>query len=169
MSELEQALQTLKQPEYVHVLLNPMPVYGLACGVLGLIVALLLKSRQAQFVALVIVIAASVSVWPVVRFGHQGYDRVYSMSNTEGQQWLDVHADRAGDGQYVFYATALLALAAILIPRKFPRATLPLVGATLVLSLAALATGAWISHAGGQVHHTEFRNGPPPKLEEREK
>ena len=166
MSELEQVLQTLKQPEYVHVLLNPMPVYGLACGVLGLIVALLLKSRPAQFVGLIIVIAASASVWPVVRTGHRGYDRVYSMSNATGQQWLDVHEDRAEDGQWIFYATGLLALATILIPRKFPRAATALVILTLVVSLAALATGVWISHAGGQVRHTEFRNGPPPKIDE---
>jgi hypothetical protein len=30
----------LSKPEYVHVLLNPLPVYGLAVGVLGLVIAL---------------------------------------------------------------------------------------------------------------------------------
>jgi len=154
-------LQSLKQPEYVHVLLNPMPVYGLACGVLGLVVALVMKSAQARLVAMVIIIVASASVWPVVRYGHRGYDRVYAMSNAEGQQWLDVHVDRAADGQYVFYAAGLVALATILIPGKFPRTAVPLVVATLAVALAALATGAWISHAGGQVRHSEFRNGPP--------
>ena len=94
MSELGQMLQTLKQPEYFHVLLNPMPVYGLACGLLGLIVALILKSRPAQIVALVLVFCACASVWPVVRTGHRGYDRVYSMSNGDGQRWLEVHADQ---------------------------------------------------------------------------
>jgi len=28
----------LSKPEYVHVLLNPLPVYGLAVGALGLII-----------------------------------------------------------------------------------------------------------------------------------
>ncbi len=30
----------LSKPEFVHVLLNPLPVYGLAVGVLGLVIAL---------------------------------------------------------------------------------------------------------------------------------
>ena len=45
MNEWEQVLRILKQPEYVHVLLNPLPVYGMVCGILALIVALFLKSR----------------------------------------------------------------------------------------------------------------------------
>jgi hypothetical protein len=167
MSELGQMLQTLKQPEYFHVLLNPMPVYGLACGLLGLIVALILKSRPAQIVALVLVFCACASVWPVVRTGHRGYDRVYSMSNGDGQRWLEVHADRAEEGEYVYYLAGALALATILIPWKFPRTAKPLLIVTLLCSLAALAAGVWISHAGGQVRHSEFRNGPPPKVEER--
>jgi len=39
-------IEHLSKPEYVHVLLNPLPVYGLAVGVLGLIIALLSKTRQ---------------------------------------------------------------------------------------------------------------------------
>jgi hypothetical protein len=30
-------IEHLSKPEYVHVLLNPLPVYGLGVGVLGLI------------------------------------------------------------------------------------------------------------------------------------
>jgi len=30
----------LSKPEYVHVLLSPLPVYGLAVGVLGPVIAL---------------------------------------------------------------------------------------------------------------------------------
>ena len=38
-------------PEYVHVLLNPLPVYGLAIGVLALCAGLLARSRQLQLLA----------------------------------------------------------------------------------------------------------------------
>ncbi len=165
MNEWQEVLRTLRQPEYIHVLLNPMPVYGMACGILALIVALILKSRQAQIVALIVVAFASASVWPVIVYGHRAYDRVYSMTDKDGQEWLDDHEDRAHDGQWVFYAAGLLALSGMFVPAKFPRATVPLVVATLIASMAAIATGGWISHAGGQVRHTEFRNGSPPSIE----
>jgi hypothetical protein len=45
----------LSNPEYLHVLLNPLPIYGLAVGVLGLVVALISRSRAARVTALVIV------------------------------------------------------------------------------------------------------------------
>lgn len=162
MVEFHNFLQQLKQPEYVHVLLNPIPVYAMASGVLALIVALILKSRPAQITAFVVVIFAALSVWPVGEYGDRGYDRVYSMSNKDAQQWLDVHVHRADLGMWVFYATAAVAAAALILPKFKPRTQLPLALATLVLALASLRTGAWISHAGGKVRHSEFRDGPPP-------
>ena len=38
--------QHLGDPEYLHVLLNPLPVYGLAMGLLGLVIALVSRSRS---------------------------------------------------------------------------------------------------------------------------
>lgn len=48
MTELHDFLQQLRQPEYVHVLLNPIPVYGMASGILALVVALILRSRPSR-------------------------------------------------------------------------------------------------------------------------
>lgn len=162
MTELYDLLHQLKQPEYVHVLLNPIPVYAMACGILALVVALALRSRPAQITAFVVVIFAALSVWAVADYGDRAYDRVYSMSNQNAQQWLDVHMHRADIGSWVFYATALIAAVALVLPRFRPRTQLPLALATLILALASLAAGSWISHAGGKVRHSEFRDGPPP-------
>ena len=37
---LEGFLKGLEQPEYIHVLINPLPVYGLAMGLIGLMIGL---------------------------------------------------------------------------------------------------------------------------------
>lgn len=71
--------EDLKQPEYIHVLLNPLPVYGLAMGTLALFVSLLFKSRTAQLTSLLLVFVAAGSAWPVYFYGEHGYDRVYAM------------------------------------------------------------------------------------------
>jgi uncharacterized membrane protein len=162
MSELQQVLQHLKQPEYVHVLLNPMPVYGLVCGVLALLLAVLFKNKQAQIVGLVVVVFASASAWPVAEYGERSYDRVYSMSNPEAQQWLDVHAHRAGQFVYAFYVTAVLGVVALLSQWKLPKLAAKLTVVTLLAAIVSLGIGGWIGHAGGQVRHSEFRDGPPP-------
>jgi disulfide bond formation protein DsbB len=156
-------LRDLRQPEYIHVLLNPLPVYGLAVGLLGLIVAFFLRSRAAQIATLVVVLISAASAWPVYEFGEQAKDRVLSMENEVGGAWLEEHQDRAEDLIWFFYALAILSAAALIAPRKWPRSATPLVIAVILLSAVTLGCGGYIAYAGGKVRHREFRNVPPPQ------
>lgn len=164
MSELHQFFETLKQPEYVHVLLNPLPVYGTAMGVLGLLLALALRNRPAQIVALVLIAVGCFSVWPVSEYGEDAAYRVQTMSNTD-EPWLHEHAERADDAAWFFYVTGALAVAGIVAGWKSPKIATWLSVAALVAGMVCLALGGWIAHAGGQIRHSEFRDGPPPARE----
>ena len=159
---IDALLRDLRQPEYIHVLINPLPVYGLAMGLLGLLVAFFLKSRAAQIVALIVVLVSAASAWPVYEFGEQGYDRVLSMSDDPGRAWLDEHRDRAEDLIWFFYALAVLTAVALVAPRKWPRSATALVIAVILLSAVTLGLGGYIAYAGGKIRHREFRNVPPP-------
>lgn len=159
---IETLLRDLRQPEYLHVLLNPLPVYGLGAGLVALIAALLLRSRAAQLTALLIILITSAAAFPVAYLGHQAYDRVLSMTDDPGRAWLDEHQDRGDDLVWFFYALAALSAAAMLLPRKWPRAATPLTVATLLLSILCLGLGGYIGYAGGKIRHREFRNTPPP-------
>src|SRR5260370_4339290 len=106
-------LRGLRQPEYVHVLLNPVPVYGLLISWIGLIIAAVLKSRRAQLATLALVLISSLSAWPVYEFGQQAYDRVLSMTDEDGERWLDEHQDRAEDLIWIFYQLPVFSAAAI--------------------------------------------------------
>jgi uncharacterized membrane protein (DUF4010 family) len=159
---IEAILRDLRQPEYIHVLINPVPVYGLAMGLLGLIVAFFLRSRPAQIATLTIVLISAASAWPVYEFGEQAKDRVLSMENEVGDAWLEEHQDRAEDLIWLFYALAVLSAAALIAPRKWPRSAGPLVIGVILLGVATLAAGGYIAYAGGKVRHREFRNVPPP-------
>src|SRR5256885_17229160 len=107
-------LRGLRQPEYVHVLLNPLPVYGVLVSWIGLIAALISKSRRAHIVALILIFVTSISAWPVYEFGEEGYDRVLTMTDDDGHAWLDDHQERAEKVIYIFYAVAALSVAAII-------------------------------------------------------
>ena len=155
-------LRDLRQPEYIHVLINPLPIYGLFLSWVGLIIALFLKSRRAQIATLALVLTSSTSAWPVYEFGQQAYDRVLSMADKDGQAWLDEHEDRAEDLIYIFYALAALSAIAIAAPMKWPKSSVPLAIATILLGAVTLGTGGYIAYAGGKIRHREFRNEPPP-------
>ena len=162
---IEKILRELQQPEYLHVLLNPLPLYGLAIAFFGLVAATYLRSRGGQLAALVLVFASTIAVWPVVYHGDQAYDRVLSMADEAGQAWLKAHVHRADELIFVFYATALISAGAIFVPKKWPRAAKPLVFATMLFAILSLGAGTYIGHAGGKIRHREFRSGPPPKTE----
>ena len=161
----EALLRDLRQPEYLHVLLNPIPLYGLAFALFGLVAATYLQSRGGQLAALVLIFASAIFVWPVVRQGDLAYSPVLAMADENGQAWLKAHVHRADQLIWLYYTLAGLAAAAIFVPKKWPKTALPLVIATMVLALVSLGAGAYISHAGGKIRHHEFRNVPPPQTD----
>ncbi len=165
---MNQILEHLTQPEYMHVLINPMPVYGLSMGIVAMIVALIYRGRPVIVAALVLMFLAGLSAWPTYHYGQEAYDRVKSMSDTVGGQWLDEHMKRAEKLIYAFYILAGVAMAGIFAPLKWPRTSMPLAISALVLGIATLGIGGWISYPAGHVRHKEFRFEPPPTAEAEE-
>jgi hypothetical protein len=165
---IDSFLRGLHQPEYVHVLLNPLPVYGLLISWVALVAALISKSRRALIVSLILVFMTSISAWPVFEFGQQGYDRVLAMTDDDGHAWLDQHEERAEKVIYIFYALAALSIAAILVPLRWPRSSGALAVAVVLLGATALASGCYIAYAGGKIRHREFRNEPAPPIKSQE-
>src|SRR5216110_2536418 len=147
----------LSDPEYLHVLINPLPVYGLAIATLALVLALVLRNQRVTIAALVLVFISALSAWPTYHYGEAGYDRVKAMSDPAGEQWLDEHMARGEKLIWAFYVLAGLAIAGMIVPIKWPRTATPLATTTLVLGFTTLGIGGWISYAGGHVRHKEFR------------
>ena len=154
--------RTLHQPEYVHVLLNPLPLSGLAMGLLALLLALIVRSRATQAVALVLMVMTAMAAWPVAHYGSAGYDRVYSMSDESAQKWLNWHAYLADRIVWAHYATAALAAITLIGIWKFPRLHRPALVCTIAAAVAAIGLGGFLAFAGGKVRHSEFRHAPPP-------
>ncbi|PYK95708.1 MAG: hypothetical protein DMF30_10745 [Verrucomicrobia bacterium] len=156
----------LNAPEYMHTLLNPLPVYGLAFGTLALVLALFLKNHRVSIAALVLVFVGALSAWPVYHYGEAGYDRVKAMSDAAGEQWLDEHMARGEKLIWTFYVLAAVSAVGIGVIAKWPRTSAPVAISALVLASATLGIGGYIAYAGGHVRHKEFRFEPPPPSRE---
>src|SRR5262245_36368618 len=96
-------IESIRQPAYLHTLLNPVPIYGLAMGMVALVIGLLMKARSAQVLALWLIFVSAVSAWPVYFFGQRAYPRVYVIADSDGQTYLDQHRQRAEKLIYAFY------------------------------------------------------------------
>jgi len=150
-------LSELQQPGYLHVLINHLPIIGTAMGALGLVVALIMRQRIALIPVLAIVLVSGISAWPVDATGEAAYSAIYRVSDDAGRDWLDEHRERADRSIWAFYAMAGLAALALVVPLRWPRASVPLAAATAVAAIACTAVGGYIAQPGGLVRHTEFR------------
>lgn len=98
------------EAEYVHVLLNPLPVCGLAIGLAILALGFIRHSRPLRTTGLALSALCAASAWPVLYYGQHAYNSLAPMLDSESEQWLDTHMERAERFVYFFYATAALCL-----------------------------------------------------------
>lgn len=154
--------QHLSDPEYVHVLINPLPVYGLSIAVLSLVLALFLRTQRLTIAALVLIFVCAMAAWPTYNYGEAAYDRIKAMSDPAGEQWLDEHMARGMQMIWMFYVLAGIAALGVVGVVKWPRLSLAVTVGTLAWGAATLGAGGYIAYAGGHVRHREFRFEPPP-------
>lgn len=150
-----------QKPEYLHVVINHLPVYGLAVSSLALLIGILFRSRSVQMAGCFLVALTALSYWPVADTGGDAYDRVKSMSNEAARKWLDVHADRAGQSAWIFYTTAALAAAGFVALWRQWKWAFAAVALVFLFSAGTVGTSFWIASAGGKIRHSEFRTGSP--------
>lgn len=152
------------RPEYVHVLINHFPLIGLLVAMVSLGCALAVKNRGAILAGLGLVGLLALSAGVVSHFGEEGYDRVLSMADGDGQAFLRYHQHLAERWVFLFYICAALAALGIGLGWKWPRWLNLISLLTLLLAGSSLVAGIFIARSGGEIRHREFRSGPPPEL-----
>jgi hypothetical protein len=155
-------LELLKKPEYIHVVLNHLPIYGTILAALALAISLILRSRAAQITALILTLIAGVSAYPVFVTGQRAYKTIRNQSDDAGADWLDEHMDRAEKTIGAFYFLAALGVAGLLVPIKWPKSASPLAVLTLLAAILCSAIAVYIAQPGGRVRHPEFRPNETP-------
>jgi len=139
------------------VLLNHVPITGLAIAVLGLAIALFSRGRRAILCALTMIAVCSAAAWPVYLTGKASYRTIRKVADDRGTDWLDEHMERADSWTIVYAGVFLFAVAGVLVPIRWKKLQAPFAIATLVVAIGGLAAGAYIAEAGGKVRHPEFR------------
>lgn len=74
--ELTTLWQSVRDPEYAHLLLESLPLYGLALGLTFLIIAILAGERKTRLLALAVICLSSASVWPYLDFRLKATPRI---------------------------------------------------------------------------------------------
>lgn len=160
MMELWYAL--VENPAYRHLLLNHLPITGLAVSACVLAWGLFEDRWTSIAFALALVAATSLSAALVMQSGDQAYPFLFDQLDGDGQAWLDHHAFLADRFGRVLPVNGLLAALAIGLGIRRIAWRRRLGIALLATSLASLVSAAIIAEAGGRIRHAELRTSNPP-------
>ena len=141
----------------MHLALTHVPVILSIVGLLMLIVAFLIKNRTLTKTSYVLLLLAGVAAIPVF-FTGEGTEEAVEKLPGVAEALIEKHEDVARLAMISIAAGALLALAA-LFAFRWQAASRILKMVILMLALASGGLMAQTAHLGGQIRHTEIRNG----------
>lgn len=141
----------------MHLAFTHVPVLLSLVGLTMLIVALVKKNSTLTKTSYVIILIAGFGALPVFLTG-EGAEQTIEHAPGVSESLIERHEDVASAAMIAIAAAGVLALAALLSFKWFFAARIlkPLV---LLLAITSGGLMAQTAHLGGQIRHTEIRNG----------
>lgn len=145
---------------HLHLLLNHLPIIGLAIGLAVLIGGLLAKHSAIQMTGLLLTVITGLATIPANLTG-EGAESVVENLPQVSEAMIEAHESAAERFLVAGLVTAVIAGLSAFVMVVAPRRWKPwMVAPTLLSGLLALSL-AWDAGAtGGQIRRPELRNGP---------
>jgi hypothetical protein len=120
--ELIDLWQSVRDPEYAHLLLESLPLYGLGIGLTFLIVAFLVGEKKTRLLALAVMALSCASVWPYLSFLLEATPRILATRPVSFGEMIEKQTQLRQDTAWVYYAMAAIsALAMALTKSRYAR------------------------------------------------
>lgn len=142
---------------HFHLVISHAPLFGVVFGALLLAYAVARRSDEAARLGLGLVVIAGLLAVPTFLSGEEAEDRVENIVGVSEVQ-IEAHEDIGKLVGYGVAALGLLALGGLLAFRRRPIPR-PIVLGALVLTLGAVAGVGYTANLGGQIRHSEIRDG----------
>lgn len=143
---------------HLHLLLNHIPVLGAAFATLLLAFAMVKKSDELKKVSLGAFVIAALIAIPVYLTGEPAEKIVEKLPGVS-EAAIGRHEDAALVALIILSVLGVVAIAGLVFFRRSRRIPLWYSSVVLLLSLVASGAMAWTANLGGQVRHSEIRDG----------
>lgn len=145
---------------HLHLLTNHLQIFVTLSGLFAMAVGLWRNNRGITQVALTLVFLGIAGGILTFWFGQQAYKPVRGLADEMGQDWLDLHMERAEQVVWVFWAACAAVAMAWVLGWKQHRLAIPAAMVAGALGFASLGLSGWIADAGGKIRHPELRQPP---------
>ncbi len=144
---------------HIHLLLNHVPVLGLLIGFLILAWGTLRGFDEVKNVGLIVLFVSSLIAIPVYLTGEPAEEVVENLPGVS-EQIIELHEDAAIYSLVLCIITGILAFVALMARRFLSESTAKIaIFIVLIQSLIAGGSIAYTANLGGQVRHSEIRQG----------
>jgi uncharacterized membrane protein len=141
----------------IHLALTHVPVVLSIVGLIMLAVALILRDRNVTKISYILILVAGITAIPVFLTGEGSEDAIENLPGVSGA-FIESHEDVATLAMISVSVAGFFALAALL-SFRWIRISHVLRFVVLLLALVSGGLMAQTAHLGGQIRHTEIRDG----------
>ena len=141
----------------IHLALNHVPLFFSIAGGLILLYGFLRKQEQIKFLSLYLMIIAALFIIPVYLTG-EGTEEVVEKLPGVSESLIESHEEMAKIGLIIIIITGIAALITLIIKKKASLVKPSLI-LCAVLTFVSFGVMAQTAHLGGQIRHSEIRNG----------
>jgi hypothetical protein len=154
--EFAHLTEKLKDPEYLHLLLEPIMIWGLAIGVIAFLFAYFFGERKMQLVALGVIIVSSLAVGPYLKQRAQADERVVKL-RADMKEQIEASQERRRDSRGAYLLVAALAgLTVLMGAHKGMPGMLAGIG-TVLAGTVVVIHGAWLNLKDAEIYHPNIR------------
>lgn len=151
MRELTSLWHGIGDPEYLHLLLEPVPMYGLAFGLIFLAASVVLREGKMRMLALLVMAVSCASVQPYVKLRIKSEPRVLALQDAGLHPLIRKQTEARSGSAWIYYGLAVVCMTAL----SFGRGgrSLILTGAALLLCSAGLVHALWLHKKECEIYH----------------
>ncbi|HBJ88312.1 MAG TPA: hypothetical protein DDZ88_31550 [Verrucomicrobiales bacterium] len=149
--ELTTLWQNICDPEYLHLLLEPLPLYGLGLGLVFVIISLVFGEIKSRMLALAVICVSCASVWPYIDLRDKATPRILATRSPEFAPLIQQQTQRRKDWSWPYYAMTLFSLIALVSARS-PKAR-PVLFLVIIFGALLFWFSIWLHKKECEVYH----------------
>lgn len=166
--KIEKLSSAFGDPEYLHLFLEPIFIYGVGFGVLIYLLSLALKDPRLQTVALIVIAGCALVILPYQRSREAASERitqVYKIDQPSRVAGFTANTEEWDAKRWVYLMLAGLAFAAIFVGPQRNRLGFGLAISSVLIGSWVVVMSTWMHYQGALVDHPNLKTNRSPVRE----
>jgi len=151
MRELTSLWHSIGDAEYLHLLLEPLPLFGLGMGLIFLLGSYLLGAKNIRMLVLVVMAVSCASVQPYVKLRVKSEPRVLALQDPAYHALIRQQTERRSSSAWIYYGLAAVCLITLAFGRGGK--SLLFTAVTLILCSGGFVHAVWLHKKECEVYH----------------